>query len=79
MGIDREKLVIKKLVHRKVLRRQLEEAILLDWAQVRGVLKLGRDVLRVNRNVLNSKLEHWRPKPIFIVRRYNVCNSTSLS
>ena len=55
--------------HTKVLKRQLEEAILLDWAQGRGVLKLGRRVFRVNRNVLNSKFEHWRPKPVFIVGR----------
>ena len=55
--------------HSKVLRRQLEEAILLDWAQGRGVLKLGKEVLRVNRQVLNSKFEHWRPKPVFIVGR----------
>ena len=55
--------------HSKVLKRQLEEAILLDWAQGRGVLKLGRRVFRVNRNVLNSKFEHWRPKPVFIVGR----------
>ena len=55
--------------HSKVLRRQLEEAILLDWAQGRGVLKLGKEVLRVNRQVLNWKFEHWRPKPVFIVGR----------
>ena len=55
--------------HCKVIRRQLEEAIFLDWAQGRGVLKLGRRVYRVNRGVLNSKFEHWRPKPVFIVGR----------
>ena len=55
--------------HSKVIRRQLEEAIFLDWAQARGVLKLGRRVYRVNRRVLNSKFEHWRPKPVFIVGR----------
>ena len=49
--------------HRKVLRRQLEEAILLDWAQVRGVLKIGKRVFKVDRMVLNSKFEHWRPRP----------------
>ena len=55
--------------HRKVLRRQLEEAIFLDWAQSRGVIKLGKRVFRINRNVLNSKFEHWRPRPVFIVGR----------
>ena len=55
--------------HSKVLRRQLEEAILLDWAQGRGVLRLGKRVFKVDRNVLNSKFEHWRPKPVFIVGR----------
>ena len=53
----------------KVIKRQLDEAILLDWTQGRGVLKLGRRVFRVNRNVLNSKFEHWRPKPVFKVGR----------
>ena len=55
--------------HSKVLRKQLKEAILLDWAQGRGVLKLGRETLIVNRKVLNSKFEHRRPKPVFIVWR----------
>ena len=55
--------------HRKVLRRQLEEAILLDWAQGRGVLKIGKRVFKVDRMVLNSKFEHWRPRPVFIVGR----------
>ena len=45
--------------HGKVIRRQ----------QGRGVLMLGRRVYRVNRGVLNSKFEHWRPKPVFIVGR----------
>ena len=77
MGVDWEELVIQELILGEhslvalegVLRRQLEEAILLDWAQGRGVLKLGKEVLRVNRQVLNSKFEHWRPKPVFIVGR----------
>ena len=30
--------------HRKVLRKQLEEAIFLDWAQSRGVIKLSKRV-----------------------------------
>ena len=64
---DYEFLVIN--THSKVLKRQLEEAILLDWAQSRGVLKLGKMTFRVNRRVLNSKFEHWRPKPVFIVGR----------
>ena len=55
--------------HSKVLRRQLEEAILLDWAQNRGVIKLGRRIFKINKNVLNSKFEHWRPRPVFIVGR----------
>ena len=64
---DYEFLVINK--HKKVLRRQLEEAILLDWAQGRGMIKLGKRTLRMNQNVLNSKFEHWRPRPVFIVGR----------
>ena len=55
--------------HRKVLRRQLEEAIFLDWAQSRGVIKLGKRVFWINKNMLNSKFEHWRPRPVFIVGR----------
>ena len=56
-------------VHSKVLRRQLEEAILLDWAETRGIIKIGRRIFRVNKKVLNSKFEHWRPRPVFIVGR----------
>ena len=56
--------------HKKVLRRQLEEAILLDWAQSRGVMKLGKRVFSIDKKVLNSKFEHWRPRPVFIVMRY---------
>ena len=55
--------------HRKVLRRQLEEAILLDWAQSRGKIKIGRKVFKCCKSVLNSKFEHWRPRPVFIVGR----------
>ena len=55
--------------HKKVLRRELEEAIFLDWAQSRGVMKLGKRMFRINRNVLNSKFEHWRPRPVFTVGR----------
>ena len=55
--------------HTKVLKRQLEEAIWLDWAQGRGILRLGRRVFRVNRIVLNSKFEHWRPKQVFFYSR----------
>ena len=55
--------------HSKVLRRQLEESILLDWAQGMGVLKLGKRIFKVSRAVLNSKFEHWRPKPVFIFGR----------
>ena len=64
---DYEFLVINQ--HRKVLRRQLEEAILLDWAQGRGIIKLGKRIFRMNQNVLNSKFEHWRPRPVFIMGR----------
>ena len=56
-------------VHRKVLRRQLEEAILIDWAQERGVIKYRGCVYKVNKRILNSKIEHWRPRPVFIVGR----------
>ena len=56
-------------VHRKVLRRQLEEAILIDWAQERGVFKYKGMVYKVNKRILNSKIEHWRPRPVFIVGR----------
>ena len=53
-------------VHRKVLRRQLEEDILIDWAQERGVIRYRGCV---NKIILNSKIEHWRPRPVFIVGR----------
>ena len=53
-------------VHRKVLRRQLEEAILIDWAQERGVIRYRGCV---NKIILNSQIEHWRPRPVFIVGR----------
>ena len=62
---DYEFLVIN--THSMILRRQLKEAILLDWAQSRGVFNLGKKVVRVNRRV--HKFEHWRPKPVFIVGR----------
>mgnify|MGYP007123539799 CR=1 FL=1 len=55
--------------HSKVLRRQLEESILLDWAQGKGVLKLGKRIFKVSRAVLNSKFEHWRPQAVFICGR----------
>ena len=55
--------------HSKVLRRQLEEAILLDWAQNRGVINLGRRSFKICKKVLNSKFEHWRPRPVFITGR----------
>ena len=55
--------------HSKVLRRQLEEAILLDWAQSRGVIQLGKRSYKICKNVLNSKFEHWRPRPVFIMGR----------
>ena len=64
---DYEFIVIN--THSKVLRRQLEGAILLDWAQSKGVLKLGKQVVIVNKRVLNSMFENWRPKPVFIVGR----------
>ena len=50
--------------HSKVLRRQLEESILLDWAQRKGVLKLGKRLFKVSRAVLNSKFEHWRHQAV---------------
>ena len=56
-------------VHRKVLRRQLEEAILIDWAQERGVIKYRGCVYKVNKRILNSKIEPLRPRPVFIVGR----------
>ena len=52
-----------------ILRRHLEEAILLDWAEGKGVIKIGRRTFKVNKKVLNSKFEHWRPRPVFIVGR----------
>ena len=55
--------------HSKVLRRQLEEAIFLAWAQGRGCIKVGNLQFKVNRNILNSKIEHWRPRPVFIIGR----------
>ena len=64
---DYEFLVINR--HKKVFRRQLEEAILQDWAQGWGMIKQGKRTFRMNRNVLNSKFEHWRPRPVFIVGR----------
>ena len=62
-------------VHRKVLRRQLEEAILIDWAQERGVIKYRGCVYKVNKRILNSKIEHWRPRPVFIVGRQHPCQA----
>ena len=62
---DYEFLVISQ--HRKVLRRQLEEAILLDWPQGRGIIKLGKRIFRMNQSFLISKFEHWLPRPVFIV------------
>ena len=47
----------------------LEEAILIDWAQERGVIKYKGCVYKVNKRILNSKIEHWRPRPVFIVGR----------
>ena len=35
--------------HSKVLRRQMEKAILLDWAQGRGVLMLGKRIFKINK------------------------------
>ena len=55
--------------HTKVLRRQLEEAIFLAWAQGRGCIRVGKLIFKVNRKILNSKIEHWRPRPVFIVGR----------
>ena len=43
--------------HTKVLRRQLEEAVLLDWAQGRGVFRLGKREFVVKITVLNLKFE----------------------
>ena len=56
--------------HSKVLRRQMEKAILLDWAQGRGVLMLGKRIFKINKKVLNSKFKHWRPRPVFILGKY---------
>ena len=55
--------------HSKVLRRQLEEAIFIDWAQGRGYIQIGKLKFKMNKMILNSKIEHWRPRPVFIVGR----------
>ena len=39
--------------------RQLEEALLLDLAHGRIVLKIWEKILKVNRNVLKSIFDHW--------------------
>ena len=44
--------------HLKVLRRQLEEAIFLNWAQGKGSIEVGKLNFQVNKMILNSKIEH---------------------
>ena len=55
--------------HTKVLRRQLEEAIFLVWVQNEGYIEVGRLKFKINKIILNSKIEHWRRRPAFIVER----------
>ena len=48
---------------------KMEEAIHLNWAQGRGVIKLVKRILKMNKKVLNFKFEHWHPRPVFIEGR----------
>ena len=55
--------------HRKPLTRQLEEAVLMDRAEKVGSVKVDGKEVRVDRELLNSKFEFYRPRAVQITGR----------
>ena len=52
--------------HRKPLSRQLQEAVLMDKAENTGKLMVGRKEVRVDKVLMNSKFEYYRPRSVQI-------------